>query len=154
MAHRLRVHNEEVAFILLPFIKRQYAARCHAILEFYDSSGTQIFQMRGRWINVPEISAVSPGSQFERAYYPDPIDILGDSHEYLDCLVQFISGGDVYAWNNESYFHGGRTPGRYLTPGAYQVRVTVFPQNGDRSVGRFDVFVDNNPMRTRITSRN
>jgi hypothetical protein len=132
---------------------RSAALQCRGEITFHNLDGQNIFGTKAmivRWANNPAPVGVSgqiidlqePANVLSRivgfAGIQSTMDVYpGDQDaETLDVAVRFAGEQECYGWNNESYFHGWRTPDWRLPRGTYLVKV-VISSSGDKCTGKF-----------------
>ncbi len=145
---RFIVKNRTLNGFLSRFVYRETATNCTGYITFKKITGEEIFTVKGRWVNTPQLSQISSVSRIERIAVPYTVNIRSGKEELLDGVVQFIGDDCAYSWSNESYaFDDLRPPHYKLEPGEYLLKVTVYPQNGPESIKEFkllvtDIFLD------------
>lgn len=151
-SHRFRISNIEPAVVVKWLLPRHAAIGCNAILEFSNEE-KKSFIIKGRWTSSPEPSLPEFQSPIERILFPDPMTIFSGECEALDCIIQFNKDKKSYAWNNESYLMppGPRNPSRELKKGNYKIKVTINLHNGNPISKTFDLHVDEDSEKTKIT---
>ena len=91
-------------------------------LTFFDAKGEQLFQLIGRWGDLPEAVYVASTIQISQ------VDLPPNGLPYkVDIAIKYARERDAYAWNNESDLNseakGRRDPRYKLGTGTYTVRV-------------------------------
>lgn len=125
---------------LLGLLVRQTAENCRASVTITGINNTTSFTFKGRWANTPELPFYGQNA-FIKVIDPDPITIMAGEEESLDVISKYEHDLMAYGWNNESYFNSWRTPGYQLNPGRYNIKITVYTQNGTSSTKRFSLVV-------------
>ena len=102
-----------------------------ANLTFLDGSGTELFQIEGRWhdgTQPPNLLTHQTAVDLKTA------TIRIGTYRELDLVLMNEGSDDCYAFNNESYrFPNFEKPGRRLPPGTYRLRVHFRGPNEDQT---------------------
>jgi hypothetical protein len=148
---RIKVQHIKISWYLSWLIKsREPALQCKADLTIYNSEDKEIFNMKGRWANTPQISEISPMTQQERITYPDNVNINYYVPEILDCFVKYDKEKLAYGWNNESYKSGGKNSKYKLETGVYKIIVKLSGQNFPPIIAKFNIIIADDSESTSL----
>ncbi len=149
---RLSISNKNLP-LLLRWLMRMPAQKCHGTISFYDSVGKNIFNrsMEIRWIRSPEPVPIQGFVGVQKLTIIDPIrltpelnwDIYPGMEELFDVVARFDTDEECFGWSNQSYFSNPiwRNPNWRIPSGKYFIKVEIF-SSGRLCAGTFRLIND------------
>jgi hypothetical protein len=165
---RLVLKNKPLVFGFR-WMQRSAALQCNGTITFHNQDGQDVFgkAMAVRWASTPP--PINASGQIVDLQQPAQlkyrivsvtgmesiVDVYPGEEEILDVAVRINGEAECYGWNNESYFHGYRTPDWKLGRGVYLVRV-IIATSGTKCIATFRLMHEAEPLtafRLENTSR-